>query len=934
MRLFAGFFYCLNLRILLMKAMDNVRKILIGLLFVLSALGAYGQQQIKGTIYEEVNGTKEPLPFANVFIPGTTRGVTSDFDGKYQITVYDNDTLIKVSYMGYTDVLKSFHLDQGDLIVDVTMSSGDAALQLKAVTVTAKKNMANENMLLLEQKKAVIVKESIGAKQLSNLGISNAAAATTRISGVNKTEGNGDIYIRGLGDRYLSTTMNGLPIPSDDVEKKNMDLNLFPTDVIKNVSISKTYSSERYADQTSGQVDIASKTYTDKISVSLSSGINTNVLPVYNSFKATQNYKNQTFGFYSKSSSLEESVVSQSWNTADKKAPFNYGFSITGGHLWEMESSNFTLFATLSNETKSEYREGTYTSYPSNVVKKSYTDATTYTTTYNTTGLLNLAFDRNDKWKLNYNGIWVAKTKDELYEAGRNGDGYFYEQDPSEEGSFLRDQNLKQTQIFINQLLGDYAFANNDIKWALGYNYVNAAEPNRIRNQVSMPNENNDLTQVQFSHNGGYDQRKSSQEINDNEINAFLNDQHRFIEEEEKRFNLNTGLNFRHKKRDFSADAVGAFAKGVTVTSIDNMDEALNDVSLYDDHTIKIKTRDADIYNADLMVYSAFASADFQLNDFSGNAGLRYEFDSLYVNWEVQNTTDGEVGYSYHNILPSLNLKYKLSEKNLLRFAASKTVTLPEFKELAPFEYVAPNGRITKGNPDLQSSTNYNLDVKWELYMRPKELISLTAFAKRIEDPINRTLTRGASGYYYYANTGEIAQVYGLELEGRINLINASGDNKPSLRLSFNMSKMWAEQDLLDEFYYNHKKTSGLQGAADFIANSSLIFSDHKENEFMATLSVNYSSDKIYALGAPRDNSEPDVYYDNEIIEKGFPTLDLILKKKLSPRISTKFSAKNMLNPTIEWTQDVDSSSGTKTEVVESYKKGVQLSLGITINLN
>ena len=95
--------------------------------------------------------------------------------------------------------------------------------------------------------------------------MSSAANATTKISGVTQSEGSGEIYIRGLGDRYLSTTMNGLPIPSDDVQNKNIDLGLFSTNIIQNVSIGKTYDIASYGDQASGTVDVASKIFEKRI---------------------------------------------------------------------------------------------------------------------------------------------------------------------------------------------------------------------------------------------------------------------------------------------------------------------------------------------------------------------------------------------------------------------------------------------------------------------------------------------------------------------------------------------------------------------------------------------------------------------------------------------------------------------------------------------
>ena len=97
------------------------------------------------------------------------------------------------------------------------------------------------------------------SRESSILGISDVKSAATKISGVTESEASGDVFVRGLGDRYLTTTFNGLPIPSDDVERKNIDLGLFPTRVIQNVSISKTYSAATSADQASGNINIASR---------------------------------------------------------------------------------------------------------------------------------------------------------------------------------------------------------------------------------------------------------------------------------------------------------------------------------------------------------------------------------------------------------------------------------------------------------------------------------------------------------------------------------------------------------------------------------------------------------------------------------------------------------------------------------------------------
>lgn len=890
---------------------------------------------IQGVLTEEQNNKQVPLPFANVYLEGTTIGTTSDFDGNFSFNVQPGSYVLICAFMGYETIKKPIEVSQGSAVtLNIQMKTEGIALE--AVKVVAKMNRESEVALMLEQKNAGLIKESIGAQQLSSMGVSDAAAASAKISGVTKSEGSSEIYIRGLGDRYLLTTMNGLPIPSDDVDKKNIDLNLFPTDIIENLGISKTYSVTSYADQTSGLVDISSKTTGEKLTLGLSTGTNTNVLANgFGAFKATQNYNDLTFGFYQRQYSTNDAVSSQSWSTLSRSLPLNYGFSVAGGKQIKVFGNNLSFFTTLSHNASSDYSQGTFKKYRSNVLDNSFTDVEEFETRINTTGLLNLAYQITDKHRISFNSMWLFKTSDNLYEQGRNGEGYVFDQDPSEYGAFVRDQNLKQTQIIINQLLGSHELGKkNTARWALAYNRVNADEPNRIRNEFNRMDDG----RYQFAHVGDFQQRKSQQNITDTEFTGYLKNEFRFIDNDNSRLVANAGADFRDKQRDFNSLFIGVRAKGVTVESADNLDEALLSETLYQSGDLILRERPSDIYSARLGVYAGYANIDFLLTRFSGNLGIRYEMDQIKVDWDVANYVGriGAISYDYENLLPALNLKYQLSEKSALRFAGSKTITLPEFKELAPFEYVSPVGRVTKGNPDLESSKNYNFDLKWEIFPKPKELISLAGFYKVINKPINLTQTRGSSGSFIYENTGEKAEVYGFEFEARIDLIESAASGKPGLKLNFNATKMWFSQDLLEEFQYNNKTTIGLQGASDFIVNSSLSFSNHTENEFTATLTANYASDKIFALGSPEDFINSATLFNSEIIEKGFVSLDVVLTKKISERIAVKFYGKNLLNPDIEQTQEIKSlNNGEVTnEVVMSYKKGVRLGLGIHINLN
>ncbi|MCB0427976.1 MAG: carboxypeptidase-like regulatory domain-containing protein, partial [Mangrovimonas sp.] len=218
--------------------------------------------QKKGAIVGKLTdkeANNEPLAFANVLIKGTITGTTSDYDGLYALENLDPGTYTLVfSFVGYET--QEVNVDViADKVTEVNVAMGASAAALDEIVITTTTRRESEVALLLEQKKAVEIKQSIGADELSRKGVSDAAAAVAKISGVSKQEGSGNVYVRGLGDRYLNTTFNGLSLPSNDVNKKNIDLNLFSSDVIENISVSKAYSTNFYGDFAAGNVNITSK---------------------------------------------------------------------------------------------------------------------------------------------------------------------------------------------------------------------------------------------------------------------------------------------------------------------------------------------------------------------------------------------------------------------------------------------------------------------------------------------------------------------------------------------------------------------------------------------------------------------------------------------------------------------------------------------------
>ena len=921
-----------------------MNKLLLLLAILLFQTVLQAQEIVNGSISGKLTDKEmqgEPLPFANVLVDGTSKGATTDMNGLFEIPRLEPGVYtLSFSFIGYeTLTLPDIRVVPGK-ITEVNASLGASAAALEEVVINTVSRKDSEIALLLEQKKAVEIRESIGARELARLGVSDAATATTKISGVSSSEASGDIFVRGLGDRYLYTTLNGLPVPSDDVERKNIELGLFPTEVLQSLSISKTYSAESSADQASGNINITTRELLgqQELKFEIGAGINTNVAnSAFENFKVAPAQDQVLLGFFRKEMDTETALTQQSWDPKIAKFPVNHQFGLTAGKSF---GEKFEVLFIGSQDVSLGYQKGLFKEYRANFINDSIIDAETFSREVVTTGLADLSFEADEENGFGLVSLFINRVKNEVFEGGRNGEAFFFEETAPAEGlsQFLRDQNLTQTRLWVNQLLGTHQISKKNIlEWAVGFNYLNSAEPLRIRNELNFRDDF-----IQLGRTGGFQQRKSSQEIEDRGINALVKDEI-FLKEQ---FSLQIGSSFRRKQREFISKFYGLEETSLNLLNPESLDDLSSIFTAENlrNGSLEVNELQEDVYSGELFSVGGFAEMNYAIEQFNINFGMRYQQDELEVNYDVGNIS-GRIGNSkmeYASFYPALNLKYELNELSNLRFAAGKTITLPEFKEVAPFEYVSQTGQVTRGNPDLQASRNYNLDLKWEMFPTVGELISLTGFYKMIEDPINKVQDRGSAGVYSFYNAGNEAEVFGLELETRLDLLDLSKAQATNVAFGLNVSRMWHEQDLkkvtdasgnfIRTFRYKGLTETGLQGASDWIFNSSLILTTGRENPLMASIAAGYASDKIYALGAPEIQTQSEIYYNDAIIEKGFVTLDAVVKQNLGEHWTFSLKGKNLLNPKIERVQQIKpSTTGVETtETVRSYTAGSILSFGMT----
>ena len=194
------------------------RKFVLTILPVVLFSAAFAQTGIiRGTIIDAK--TDEPLIGASVLVEGTTNGAAADLDGNYIIQNVPAGTYtLVVSYVAYNQVTREGVAVESnqETVVDFEMASDDITLQEVEVVVRA--NRESENILLMEQRQALLATRSVGARELSRKGIGDARAAVAQVSGISRQEGVKNVFVRGLGDRYNATLLNGFPIPSEDPE--------------------------------------------------------------------------------------------------------------------------------------------------------------------------------------------------------------------------------------------------------------------------------------------------------------------------------------------------------------------------------------------------------------------------------------------------------------------------------------------------------------------------------------------------------------------------------------------------------------------------------------------------------------------------------------------------------------------------------------------
>ena len=942
-----------------------MRKFLLTALFSVMSLEAVGQTtgSIVGLLTDK-EFNNEPLAFANVIIKGQNTGTTSDFDGLYALEDLPVGTYtIIYSFVGYETVeIDNITVEQ-DKVTTVNVPMGASAATLEEVVITTTVRKESEVALLLQQKNAVTQKTAIGAQELSRKGVGDAATAVSKVTGISKQEGSGTVFVRGLGDRYNVTTFNGLPLPSDDPARKNINLGIFNTNIVENIGIDKTFNPNQYADFAGANINIDSKNSMSDgiISVSVNSGINT-LTQSQDEFFRTDGPDN--YGFYDinyPAFPLNNYNFETSWDRRSAEAPANLGLTLQGGDSFQLgDDTKLTVFGIGAHSNQFQYREGVSRGgVEVSGIPNADFDYVNYQYSTNTTLMGDVGI-KHKNLNLNYSGLFLNTSNEQQLE---NYGVIDKDDDASQGGGFIQRGVFTRTNLIINQLHADFEINERiDIRASGSYSFLQSAEPNR--RQVTLVPQ--DLDEPDGPKSFEFVSAASSNhrfyaDLYEEEIASAFETSIKLFKNTEDEFDgkLDLGFSSRNKEVDFSATQFnfrilrGAGIVQPIVENIYDVDAYFNqdnlNAGLFRMETFRgsgdvTNALDPQTYGGTQSILAGYANFTYSLNpQLTMVVGLRGEQINQDIAWSTSLDPDGDSNsLDVFQLLPALSMKYSLSDNQNLKFAASKTYTLPQYKERAPFLFQEVNQDYF-GNPFLTASTNYNFDAKWELFPSDSELLSVAVFGKLIQNPINTVTIQSAANDISWANTGDQATAVGLELESRKVLMSRESEyadftNKQKLTAGVNLAYMKTKQTLSGDKVFQESglsfdptySSTGITGASDLVANADISFyKDFKEHRnILLTLAGNYFSDRIFALGN---------FGKGNIVEKGVPTLDFVARAQFTKQLSVGISAKNLLNPSIERFQEAvdgdvnpirDRIQETATTVL-SFKRGYDLKISL-----
>lgn len=874
---------------------------------------------LKGRVFSSDTG--EALVGAAIVVEGTAIGTVSDYDGNYELTgLTAGQVDIVVQYVSFAQQrLTVLIKNDGDVVtMDIEMVPEDR--ELEEIAVVARRNMENAQLLMLERRAANIAIENIGAKEMSAKGVSTVEEGVKKLSGISIASA-GQLIVRGLGDRYSTTTLNGLPIASPNPDNKLIPLDLFPTQTVKNITVSKVYNAAAYADYSGAHVDIATKENTGENFANISLSVGGLFNTVFGEFHHMDRGKSlwgnnglsdnvvdmskSAFNEYV----LSHDVFGSTFNVEDISTTRpDLGGGVALGRTVDCGSVKVNLLAAGNLTSKLKKTKGAFTK------------------TINDTGLDINRFDYDsyqeelDMAALGTASVDIAQRHNVMATVfyARNACdnfmlrwGFDYE-----ENDLTGIHSVTHIYSLLNcQLIGKHVVSSNkkwQLDWGASYGTTMSDEPDR--RQVMYVQADSGLKMFKLNKQ---ETMRYFGTLDEDELVGTVTG----IYNIGIRSKLRAGAAYKRKHREYLGIR---FYYNVNAWT-DIIDNIYTPYFLNQDYiaagtiTVERQKQPKDTYDAQHSIAAAFIDADIFIKErWMLNVGIRYESSRQTVDYSTDGGTAKTGTLDTDDLFPALNLRYSLNTNSNIRLSLSRTVTRPSFIEMAPFLYQESYGAAQiRGNDDLDNGYNYNIDLRYEHIDTQGNMLSVTAYYKHLEEPIERIQQLAGGSAVHTFRNADNGKAYGIEIEARRRL-------NDHWHIGANASFMYTDVKLPEGggAYTNSQRS--LQGASPYLGNADVTYTNTFRNNAKLTAAV------LYNLQGPRIDAVG-ISGLGDSRELSRHTLDINASLETANRLALKIKVYNILALDTRCDQEVPNID--QDIRVKNTPTSAGFSLGATIKL-
>ncbi|NBG64742.1 TonB-dependent receptor domain-containing protein [Acidiluteibacter ferrifornacis] len=954
------------------------------ILLVFNSLVVFSQKgTIRGTVIEDATG--ETVIGASVVIKNTINGVSTDLDGQFSLQVEEGTYDLVVSYISFESLtIQSVIVKSGEVTLLNNIRMRENSLQLGEVMITATATRKSEAAINTMKKKSVSMMDGISAEKMKMTGDATAVEAAKRVTGVS-IEGGKYVYVRGLGDRYTKVTLNEVDIPGLDPDKNSLQMDIFPSNLIDNIVVSKNFTADMPADFTGGIMNIETKAFPEEELFTVSAGFSYNPQMHFNSdFISSEGSSTDFLGFDDGTRALPENakaaVIPTPYNGATPEQvnsfvnEFNpelgatkqtslmdFSGSLSYGNQIKLNSDNsknpkLGYIFSLSYKTDYKYYDDvTYGEYQrksdpndNELVSANLQEGVLAEKNVLVGALAGVAYKTNlSKVRLTVMHLQNGESKAGQFKIDNNPEGV------GQSGYFAESNNLEYNQRTLSNLLLNGTHRINtsgwEIDWRVSPTYSTSNDPD-VRSTAFTQT----ATDTFFAAGGGgLPSRiwRSLQEVNVTSKIDLTKDYKLWDEDAKLKF----GVSHNYKNRNYEIlryDVQFFYPQQWNDYDPNNILTAEN---LYPNRPngIFYQSGNADpnpnAYESSVNNTAVYISNEFSITpNLKSIVGIRAEnYVQKHTGRDIAYATGDEVNgknledekvLESLDFFPSINLIYAIAEEQNLRFAFSQTIARPSFKELSFAQILDPisnrsfNGSLftySDWDGELVVTNVNNIDFRWEKFMERGQILSASLFYKTFKNPIElvRIPEQQTSTEFQPRNVGD-GQLLGLELEATKSLAFIS-EKIQNFSVSGNLTLVQSRIDMTDREYNARKE---YERTGESIKNYRPMAG---QAPYVVNFGLSYGdvekgiqtglfyNVKGAALQIVGSGLTPDVFQDP------FHSLNFGFNKKLGEDRKTAIDIKiaNILNDKVE---SVFKSYEAADQIFSSLNPGITFGIGIT----